>query len=187
MVMLRLVRTEIIGASAKTGYSNMYFAYASGQLGLTLSAVHNFWSEIATLCTVGAAFYVQGETFLVDDSTGQITGSESDTSPAPVLGQNTSDPLPSMVQALLATGTNVYVAGRRLQGRVFIPGIGENDNTGVPASNVSTTLTTAGNALRTASAEQWRVYSRTHHTSAPITSTIGQTEWATLRRRSARG
>jgi hypothetical protein len=85
----------------------------------------------------------------VEATTGVLTGAFAGTDPSSVTGTAAGDPLPSQTQGLVRLATSTVISGRRLRGRLFIPGPVEADNTsaGVPSSTYTTDVTTAAATL----------------------------------------
>jgi hypothetical protein len=90
----------------------------------------------------------------IEATTGVLTGTFTGTTPGTVTGTFASDALPRQTQGLVRIGTNTVVNGRRLRGRLFIPGPGEGDNDtgGTPSSGYTTAVTSAFAGLLTVGA-----------------------------------
>ena len=127
----------------------------------------------------------------VESTTGVLTGAFAGTDPASVVGTGTGDPLPRQTQGLVRLTTSTVIGGRRLRGRLFIPGPLESANTtgGLPSSGYPSALTTSFGSLLTAGATAsspviWhRPTGGTGGNNALITGIGGATTWSVLRSR----
>lgn len=120
---------------------------------------------------------------VMDEATGQSISAFS-TTPLSGTGAQSSSNLPFATQGLLRLRTGVFVSGREIRGRLFLPGL-------VSASNTDGTVTPANKAnidswfdgLRTDANSVWVVWSRKNGQVATITSNVMWTQWASLRTR----
>lgn len=127
----------------------------------------------------------------VEDTTGVLTGAFAGTDPATVGGTAAGDALPHQTQGLLRLGTSSVINGRRVRGRLFIPGPVEADNavSGAPVSAYISDVTAAFAALNTAgtTTSMPRVWHRPQGgaggQAVAITSFACSTSWAVLRSR----
>jgi len=90
----------------------------------------------------------------VEATTGTLTGAFVGTDPTSVVGTAAGDVCPYQTQGLLRLSTSTVIAGRRLRGRLFIPGVPEAQNAaaGVPSSGYVTDVTAGGGTLLAAGA-----------------------------------
>lgn len=150
---------------------------------LAATAVSAFWYGLRTVIANDYQMVVDPEVFSIDQATGEPTSVESTTQDS-VTGANTAEPLPWVSQGLLRWHTGVFVGGREVRGRTFIPAPTTDDNTGgVPNSTYLGVLNTAGAALISATNVTLLTYSRQHHTSFAVISRSPWTKWAELRSR----
>jgi hypothetical protein len=79
----------------------------------------------------------------VDAPTGVLTGAFAGTDPTSTVGTFAGDALPRQTQGLGRWATSTVVGGRRVRGRIFIPGPCETDNdaAGLPVAGYITALT----------------------------------------------
>lgn len=77
----------------------------------------------------------------VEATTGVLTGAFAGTDPSTVAGTGATDALPLQTQALIRLRTNTVINGRRVRGRLFVPGQLEANNSG--AGVLSSSLITA--------------------------------------------
>lgn len=90
----------------------------------------------------------------IEATTGALTGAYVGTDPTSVVGSASGDNLPRQTQGLVRLSTATVVGGRRLRGRLFVPGPVEdsNDGAGLPTSTYVTDVTTAASTLLAAGA-----------------------------------
>lgn len=91
------------------------------------------------------------EVDVIDDATGQLTGSFTGSAVAVVNGTATGDLLPSQTAYVIRAFTGVIVRGKLLKGRVFLAGAteGVNDVGGVPTAGPVSSLNSAFSGLLT--------------------------------------
>lgn len=95
-----------------------------------------------------ASYVIRTDGREMDDTTGALTGSWSETSAKTGTGGGTLEPVADATQMLVRWKTPTIVNGRFLQGRTFIPGLAaSNEAGGNLASATSTSVQTANNAL----------------------------------------
>lgn len=195
---IRRVRTVFSGVAGSPWYSNLYFDAD----GVTPSAQQNvdavdaFWTALASLMDNAVTWTIGPEVPELDETTGELTGVQTVT-PGTGAGTDTTDPLPYMSQGLVRLSTTDFVAGRRVRGRIFVPGLTEtaNTTTGQPSGSAITAMTTAGTNL--VAAGGLLVWSRPFAgdpaatpprparagSKASITAVSGWNQWAVMRSR----
>lgn len=186
-ITVRQVRTTFSSSGAIIGYQNFFFDSVVSTAANGQAAAYGFWGTLLPRITSGITVTVAPDQNIISVSTGNIVALETGTFTAGRAGSNTGEGLPGQVQGLVALRTGTYVNGRRLQGRVFIPGATEQDSQGNPTAAYVTALQNAGSGLVAAPETTPVIYSRKNLTAAPVVATIGENLWATLRSRSARG
>ena len=120
----------------------------------------------------------------IDPITGEITTQEAVTPGA--AGGLATDLCPLMTQGLLRYRTNVFVGGRRLQGRTFLPTPPEsaNQSNGTPSAAYTADVLAAYDATVAGHpGVDHAVYSRTHRVVADVANRDGANNWAYLRSR----
>lgn len=147
-------------------------------------AVATFWNTVRAVIADDFVYTVQPAIAQMGTD-GQITGELIASNVASAVGQDAGDPLPFQTQGEVALLTSAFSAGRRLQGRLFIPGPTETSNTqGAPTSAY---ISTVNGALQTYVADATNVdpevWSRAHSVSAGVTSGIVRSGWRVLRSR----
>lgn len=157
-------------------------------------AVKNFSADAGDYGALVVAFWevLDGQMFnaidgrvletvdVFESDTGATVGVESwdgaDISPS-----SADNPLPYATQGLLQLRTGVYVGGREIRGRMFLPGFTEDNNTtGVPNSALMGVMSSAGALLEN---QGFYVYSPTQNVCEQITSATPWNKWAVLRSR----
>lgn len=128
-----------------------------------------------TAITYSGFAYVEG----FDSVTGTVSGQEP-VVPFTEAGDDSTAALPPVTQALVTWSTGVWLNGRQLKGRTFIPGLCEDSNEpgGVLQTGVGSTIQTGANAL--VSAAGLVVWSRTHGTFEPVATAQVSSKWAYL-------
>jgi hypothetical protein len=143
-----------------------------------------FWNARKADVDDSLAVQMDGVVLSIDEETGlpvDATAVDADT----FTGTNDTDLLPSMNQGLLQLRTGVYVEGRELRGRIFLPGWGENKSTaGRPSvSTLNDWVASANAELLGALDATIVVYSLTHKVFAPVIAITAWNEFAVLRSR----
>lgn len=155
-----------------------------------------FWSGLKGLMTAGLTIALEPEVDSLLPETGQVVNTFA---AGGWVNQVTTGnaPLPKATQGLLRIRTDGFVAGRRVNGRLFLPALANDAQLGgVPSNALLTTLSSAANTLRTsldATASEWVVWSRPKDaddsgparagSSHAVTSVSVWTQFAVLRSR----
>ena len=174
--------TLITGTAGGPYYSTFHFeGTLQAEADAAAIAARTFWDGIKTQISTGAAVDVLDEVEVVDVPTGQVT--QVYISPtASVAPSGGGDYLPRANQGLIRWLTGIYVAGRQLRGRTFIPGATELMSTnGTPDTSYKTPLQTAANAL--VGTSDFGVYSPTHGQFILGATASVWDKWAVLRSR----
>lgn len=159
------VRTAWTGLIQGGGLSTHYFGEGEGATAEDYQAlVQDFWSTCAPQITNECQFRVLGEMDVIEQTTGELVGSLSTTDGATTSGTSTEDNQPPATQTLLRLRTGAVLAGRRVQGRIFIPGPPRNGtgDTTVPttASRAAYQAAAAQLIVDAASVGNWCVWAR---------------------------
>lgn len=173
-----------------------WFVNWSNSAGTGGGGTSTFWFESATGTSVQQARLVdildgwaefaheeysatiQPTVDIVDDTNGQIVDQVTITPAAAVAGTETGIPCPNQSQIVAALKTGVFVNGRRLQGRVFFPGVSMLN---VLDGEFDTSQATA--LVAALAAGGMVVFSPTHLTSDTVTTAVVGSEIKVLRRR----
>lgn len=155
------------------------------------SAVDAFWTAIRTRIYSTAAMNVENEIETFDVESGAILGTGLYTG-ATTTGANTNPASWTAKQGVLKLRTNIYRNGRRIQGRLFIPGVTRDAGDQHPISGYKNDITAAAINLRddsTGDGVPWSVWSRPSSPDAsdgrlaPVYIPSVNDEWGVLRSR----
>lgn len=182
MTNLFQVRPVFTGGQGMPGTNTLYGSegdVAVADMRSELETFYGVWADSFMANDVTVTIPDNGD--VIDSNTGDLIGVWTDGDPIAITGTVASDRLAFATQLLVQLFTSDIVAGRRLHGRIFLPGVtrdGAGD--GVPAS---TTVTTMSAAAETCFADDFAVYSPTHHTWATVQSARVWDQYAVLRSR----
>lgn len=178
------VRTVFTGVAGTPWYSNLYYddQDPGGPEG-AVEATRAFWARITTLISDLVSWTVEGDVAAISPGTGQIENMFTVPSQAGS-GSDAAQPLPWATQGLARLETGAYFGGRRIRGRVFIPGPTEDESAiGVPAPSYGTLLNTAITELIGSTDASLVVYSRKNFIQTPVVAGGAAPYWAVLRSR----
>lgn len=187
MTAIRKVRTVVTGVAGSPYYMTMYMDPGVGTPTQNLANWAQFTTNtVASALRAGAHYQTGPDIDLIDDVDGSLVGRESGTSVL-LTGTSSADFLPPQVQLLVRWHTGVFVGGRELVGRTFLPLQSEdnNDASGNPKSAAVTFTQGAANDFIAAANSKPKVWSRKHGLSADISSATVSAIWGTLRSRRA--
>lgn len=177
------VRTVFTGVTGSPWVSTAFFGEGSGTGQQAATAVGAFWSSVDSLMEVSVSWSTLADVEIVDASTGQVTGVVN-TTPVTGGGVAATTGLPVATQALVRWRTGVYVGGREIRGRWFIPGLATTANTdGAPSSTVLSTVNTAAATLLADANADLEVWSRKNGTAPVAVSGSCWNQFAVLRSR----
>lgn len=156
-----------------------------------MARVRAFFLATASDVPVNAALVYNAVADEIEETTGQIVGQQAGTAPAASVYTGGGDLLPLQTQALVRFMTSTFIAGRKLQGRMFVPFAPESDNDsgGRLQATYVTRLQNAANALGTTivTPMNQRVWSRPQPgragLSAPVIARTVSPDWSVLRSR----
>jgi hypothetical protein len=154
------IRTALDIVPGNPMVSTMYFDSTATDPPTAASAVSDFWDALAPLLGTALAYQVEGTCEFIQDTTGNLVGSDTTGTFAAENGSAGGNLLPYATQGLIRWGTGAIVNGRVLKGRTFIPGLTEDANTaGYPlAATVTAINVAAGDFI--AAAAGFGVWSR---------------------------
>lgn len=180
------ITTDFAGMPGTPYYSTLYFQGETQAAATAAAAQANaFWEGVDNVMSTGLTWNVQDDAEVVNPATGQVTGifAVSGLSGA---GEDPADEMPGNVQGLMRWRTGVYIGGREVRGRTFIPSPTEAaNNGGFPSAAYITALTNAVTQMRlveTPGSEQV-IWSPTKGVAHLVSAEIPWTNWATLRSR----
>lgn len=183
--MTDLVKVTYTGGPSADWYSRFYLDRTlSSTAQDSVDTVKNFFTTLRTAITDNVTMHVDPVVTVVSPTTGEPTGLEQVTGYT-ITGAVSNDPLPLQTQGLIYWNTGVWIGGRQIRGRTFIPGPCEdaNDGDGNPVSGYLSTLASAASGFVTPADGQPAIFSRLHHNMYPIVSANVSTRWALMRTR----
>jgi hypothetical protein len=172
------VRTVFTGVAGAPWLSTQFYesggALTSGEADEARAAVAAFWNSIRVHINDLVTIRTEGVVDGLDEDSGELVESFVG-SDVTVVGSAAGDPLPVATQGVLRLNTGVVINGRRVRGKIFVPGMVETQNTeGVPIASFLTALSTAGSFLFSASPPSIAVYHRPVRPSPTAPPTGGQ-------------
>nr|CRY96770.1 hypothetical protein [uncultured prokaryote] len=137
MVLIYQTRTIFTGVDGAPYFNNLYFrdrAVEDPFIGAQAATVA-FWTSISASMSNNCAIQVQPDITVLEDDTGEIQGSVAIPSAAFGGGQS-GNKLPPATQLFANLKTGVYVGGRQIQGRIFVPALTvDSSNQGQPTAS----------------------------------------------------
>lgn len=184
---IQRVRVVWTGVAGSPYYTNLYFGTGEDAVGDPqgdVDAVEDFLTNIVPELLNPLHAEVVPEVALINEVTGDITGFV----PVNITGKNftnAGEALPRMTQMLLRLRTGTVAGGRRVQGRVFIPGMPESANLadGRPNGALTAGIRDAFIAQVLAAPDPLVVWSRKNGVAAEVGAVTAWSEWAVLRSR----
>lgn len=147
-----MLRLRVNWSGVNSGFSVMHFADDITIAQAAADAVDDWLQDLAATIVVAQSFQVDPEVEEVSEANGNVTGVTTVTSITRTGSVNTA-PVPQAAQALFRWRTGVYVAGREIRGRTFVPGLAlaNSSAAGELASTTVAALQTAGTSFLAAS------------------------------------
>lgn len=183
--MLR-VRTVFGGVQGTPWYSNLYFRGTEDTDAIEAhAAVDDFWTALATVICTPVTWTIEGEVAVLDTVTGQPVATHQ---VPPETGAGSASGVarvPTALQILVRLGTGVFLNGRRVRGRIFIPGSGEGnwENGLLTPSTVTAVNSAVGLLLNNTPTNEFVVWSRRNGQMHNVISREVWTSGAVLRSR----
>ena len=174
--------TVMTGIAGSPYYSSFHFeGTLQAEADAAAAATRTFWDGVSSSISSLVTINVQDEVEVVDVASGQTTQVyQSPTTP--VSGVPNTEIMPTYSQGLVRWLTGIYVGGRQLRGRTFIPGVVEAVSSGgVPAASYIADTLAAANALLGTS--DFGIYSPTHGQFVLGATASVWDQWAVLRSR----
>jgi hypothetical protein len=143
------VDTVITGDTGGDQYTAIYFddGTSEGPSGQRAAdKTRAFWSAVSGIISDGITLTVQPTVTVLSPVTGQISGVEIAEGLVPVTSPGVNEPAaPAGSQGLIRALTGVYLAGRQVVGKVYVPHLRATalGNTGVMTGASITTMETA--------------------------------------------
>jgi hypothetical protein len=156
-----------------------------------LARFRALWVSIGTRLSSSISFVFDTTVLAIEATTGVLQGTFEAAPALTVTGGSGSEPLPRQTQGLIRFGTATVLNGRRVRGRLFVPGVqeGDNDGSGQPLAALVTALTVAGGSILSPGATSseaciWhRPVNGSGGASPDINSASGSPNWAVLKSR----
>jgi len=186
MPMLR-VRTVFTGITGSPWVNTLNFG-GPAQTGnqtdadAAVAATGVFWSAVdAHMNTAVQWTTLPDVLFLGDDG---IAAAAYATTPQTGSGGAADSILPLTSQALVRTLTSVFIGGRQIRGRIFVPGLTEAANlTGQLVAGVQSAIATAAQTLNSVATPPLAVWSKANGTVTPVSAVSVWSQFAVLRSR----
>lgn len=177
------VRTVFTGVQGSPWVNTAYFDQSTGTPGDAVTAVATFWGVVDGLIDNEVDWATQSDVETVDEDTGNVTA-VTQVTPQTGTGAVSGDALPFATQALIKWRTGLYIGGREVRGRWFIPGLTETacDN-GRLSSAAAATIQGAVNGYVASVGVDPVIWSRVHGVAPNIDTGTVWTEFAVLRSR----
>ena len=125
--MLR-VRTVISGFVGGPGLLTQYFLTPLEDAAAAtrcVSYVRSLWdSALSGVMPTGVSFQISGDVDVITSQSGVITNTLSVGGGAPFVGKGGVSTAPPVLAGLLQLRTSTFIAGRRVQGRIFVSPMG---------------------------------------------------------------
>lgn len=177
------VRTAITGGPGGSELSTQYFNAASGTEQQAADAVRAFWQALNNYIHSAYTLTVEPLVYSIDSTTGLAT-STAGTTTSQVFGTDGNDPLPPATQGVVRAHTGLFIAGRELTGKLWVPGPTEAKNTtGIPTGAYLTAVDAAAATLASGANYEWVIWSRKHFQFFDVTSASTWNKWGVLRSR----
>lgn len=179
------ITVEMTGLPGAPFYNVLHFSGSDlANATAAAAAAGQFWGNVRGMMVNDIVVSFDGNAFVVDEASGQTINSFA----VPTwsfVGDEETERVPDAVQGLITHRSASWVSGRRLTGKIYVPGMTEAAWVdGTIAVNFQNDLQTAYTILRDAGGTtELLVYSRTHNTSAPSTSATIPPQGAILRSR----
>lgn len=192
--MLR-IRSVSTGVAGSPWYTNMYFSGDSqGAADDAHDRVVAYWTALASVMINEVVTTVEGNVPVIEPTDGSLRGFLGTTETS-VAGTSTGDPLPFAIQGLITTNTDTVRDNRRVQGKLYVPGMsetGNTDGTGTSPANLATMQDAADNLWSALPDTGLVVWSRPKGAGSPfpgpgleaaVVSATPREFWAVLRSR----
>ena len=178
------VRTVFTGTPGAPYLSTMYFAQSAGTAQQAATAVGVFWGAVDAVLSNSMNWATEADVAIVNAADGAVTAAVATTTSLGT-GSLPGAQLPRASQGLIRWLTGVYVAGRQVRGRTFVPGLTEDANTtdGILVPATAATIDAACATLIGSANADLEVWSRSLGQSNVATVGTTWAEFAVLRSR----
>lgn len=180
--MLR-VETVLTGPQGSPYLNTMHFDAPDSQLGAddAAGAAALFWSDVDALMGASCAWQVGPVVEVVNPVNGQTTGLWNVTVQAGA--GSASDPVPFASQVTVQLRTGVFVAGREIRGRIFIPCLTETNLVGGRVASAAVTSINVAAATLIGDSAALGIWSRVNGTITNVSSASANPNLSVLRSR----
>lgn len=177
------VRTVFSGPAGSPYLSTLYFEAGGNTETGANAAVGTFWNSIDSQMHNSVSWSTEAEVTEIDEVTGNPVAVFPVT-PVTGVGALSGELLPRVSQGLIRFRTGVFVGGREVRGRCFVPGLdtGTNDG-GVLLPATITALNNAAAALISDSNSVFAIWSRKNGVEHPAVTGSTWNQFASLRSR----
>jgi len=183
--MTDLVKVTFTGGPSGDWYSSMHFDHTLGSSTQdSVDTVKAFWDALKAKMTNLLVIHIDPVVTQLDPVTLEPIGLDTVTGYT-INCSGSTDALPFQTQGCILWNTGVWIGGRQVRGKTYIPGIteAENDQPGVPGAGMLSAMATAAAAVVTPVDGVPVVASRTHGGAIPISAAQVSLKWALLRSR----
>jgi len=152
---LRTRGTLSINGGASSALVTHYWDSTGAAIGAlateSVARVRAGWNAVTSAVGVGCTWTPNLVVDEIDENTGGIVNQVAAAAPAAVTFGATGDFLPLQTQVILQYQSALFINGRRVRGRSYIPGLTETSNAagGVPSAGTLTTFAAFNTALGT--------------------------------------
>jgi hypothetical protein len=184
--LIRKVDVLWTGLAGGPYYTQFFFGHEPSQATPIAAALRTtlFGFNVRLMSPMIAA--IQPEQVVIDTATGKPTATEVAAAQTDVAFGGTGTTLPTVDQVVMRLKTAVFNGGRRLQGRIFLPGIpsGGNNLGRLDSVYKSSFDASFGNLItNTATIGKFAVWSRKNHMWASVESATAWSEFGIMRSR----
>ena len=178
------VRVQFTGPAGAPWLATHFFGQLGGTTQQAATAAGNFWGAVDAQMDSAVSWSTLPEVMIVNETSGEI---ESVTATTPVTGTGAVSAvmLPRASQGLVRWSTGIFIGGRQIRGRTFIPGLTVNTTVTDGVLNFTTVsvIDAAAAALIADANSDLRIYSPANGTSASVIAGSTWAEYAQLRSR----
>jgi hypothetical protein len=179
------VRTQITGSVGGPMLNTLFFDQSGATAQDSATAAQLFWHNARLRISNSFSMLVEPLVYIIDVASGLAIGNHV-VSTTVETGGVSGDNMPGFTQGLVTWHTGIFIAGRELMGKTFLPGVTETDNSNsAPTGGYVTDMASAAATLVASTPATPVVYSREHHTFEPFQNGVVDTQWAILRSRRA--
>lgn len=177
------VRTVFTGVQGSPWLNTLWFDQSTGTAQQAANAAAAFWGTVDNRMATNVLWATEAAVYRVDETTGQPT-SVDQTTVSSGAGSGSATQLPIQTQGLCRLRSGIFVGGREVRGRFYIPGLTENDNDlGAPNAGVLAVVNPALTTLAAGTGYSLSIFSRVHGALYDVTSQEMWTTWSSLKTR----